>query len=168
MSDRWCSISSLFRSTLTLSFLWQLFNSPHLLCLPPVGNGFTQLFTIHGFLGVFWNERWAAMCFEVTLPLPGIKCFLLIKMTESWRILGKEALFVLCQWNRMVISYPIEIFDHPAVCPQWGQWSVRGWLWHSCGCQVEPVMDDRPEWATLPSEAAVLTGLAFASHIQHQ
>lgn len=50
------------------------------------------------------------------LLLPGIKCCLLIKMSSWQRICREEGFFcpLPCQGNRMVVSYPREIFDHPA------------------------------------------------------
>lgn len=106
-SGRCYSISSLFQSTLSL--LWQLF---HLPCQPPAANGFTLLFTIPAFL------EWKASChasFYTTLLLPGIKCCLLIKMSPWQRICRKGFFCPLpCQWSRMAVSYPREIFDHPA------------------------------------------------------
>lgn len=119
----------------------------------------------------FNNGRRRAMCLYTTLSLPGIKCCLLIKMSPWQMICRKEGFFfVLCLvsetgWLSLISErYLIILLERP----QWGQRSVRGGQWHSCGSRVEPVMDDMPEWATLPSQAPVLTGLALASHIQHQ
>lgn len=112
MSGKCCSISSLFQSTFSL--LWQLFNPSHRQCQPPTANGFTLLFTIPAFSK---RKRQTTMCLYMTLLLPCIKCCLLIKMSLWQGICRKEWGFFCplpCQWNWMVVSYPREIFDHPA------------------------------------------------------
>lgn len=164
MSGICCFILSLFQST--FSFLWHLFNPLHLPSQHPVANGFTYVLTIHIFLWIQWKKLLVlrSLCCCMALNTYWQRCHS-VKGSK-----GKGNIFVLCYplINRMVVTYPREICDHPVVRPQWGQRFM--WLghWHSCGSKVEPVMDDMPEWATPPSKATVLTGSALASHIQHQ
>lgn len=86
------------------------------------------------------------MCLNRALLLPGIKCYLLIKMSPCRRICRKRVFCPLpCQWSGMAVSYPREIFDHPAgassvgsaacerqrdsdtaVAAEWNQW------WMTC------------------------------------